>query len=343
MNSDIRPAPPALLGWIVTASAIGLAAAAVFLLIVTQDETVDALGVIRPSGDVVQVASESMGRVTTVNVRPGQHVRAGDTLFVLDDEKSREERQAAQQLLDAEQMQIAAVERMIELAAAELRASREARLLEAGAAEVAVNRTRELVAKGIESEAELQRLAARMNVVKKELEIQSKAGQVRIQDLQTRRAEHLKAAADLRAHSRVLDVDLDKAAIRAPVDGQVTWTAARHPGEWIQRGATVAHVAHRSASPVFVARIANKAIGDIAIGQNARVEIDAFPSNRHGYIHGRVAEIAPEADGDHRDYTVVIDLESRPMDRPSRLKFGMTGRAAIVTGRQRLIAQLSAR
>ena len=125
--------------------------------------------------------------------------------------------------------------------------------------------------------------------------------QRQLQDALAGRADPLQVA---EARARLAQVEaavvaaertLDAAMIVAPVDGQVIRLAARGPGQALQPGELVAEVAPAGAPLVLVARVANRDVGRVRVGQRARVKIDAYPHQRFGALAARVTYVAPDA------------------------------------------------
>ena len=94
----------------------------------------------------------------------------------------------------------------------------------------------------------------------------------------------------------------------------------------------------------ILATFANMDIGFVEIGQPANINLDAFPSERFGFVRGAVSDVAADsteaAEGDWA-FEVVIDI--LPYDQPSgaesiELKSGMTGTIDVTTGERRLIS-----
>jgi len=89
-------------------------------------------------------------------------------------------------------------------------------------------------------------------------------------------------------------------------------------------------------------------IGDIRVGDTARIKIDAYPFQKYGAAKGHIISISADAfsrksvmGGDSYYYLVRISLDDTKLDhmqRPARLLPGMTLTAEIVTGKRSVIS-----
>jgi hemolysin D len=88
------------------------------------------------------------------------------------------------------------------------------------------------------------------------------------------------------------------------------------------------------------ARLENKDIGFVEVGQTAIVKIDAFPYTRFGYMTGKVDDVSNDAVSDKRNglyFVVRIKLPSRQFrveHKLLNLTPGMEVKAEIHTGRR---------
>jgi len=94
------------------------------------------------------------------------------------------------------------------------------------------------------------------------------------------------------------------------------------------------------------ARILNKDIGFVHVGQSAAVKLEAFPFTRYGTVPGRVKSISRDAIEDKElglvyVATVTLDRASLNVEgRPVALSAGLAATADILTGRRRIISYL---
>ena len=140
-----------------------------------------------------------------------------------------------------------------------------------------------------------------------------------------------------------------QAVIRSPIDGVVTAGDVK-VGDVLEPGKPVVEIA-RQAGFRFEAAIPSEEIGHVRVGMPVRIKLDAYdlPDGTAPWT-GRSAS-SPRTRGWRRDrhgtvYTVRIATSRDEIGRGAyrgRVKLGMTGRAEIVTGRDRLLTLLVGR
>jgi HlyD family secretion protein len=133
------------------------------------------------------------------------------------------------------------------------------------------------------------------------------------------------AARQAEANLALLDVQLAKLSVYAPVDGTVI-SRNVEPGEFVQPGATVLSLADLSSLTITV-YVPEDRYGEISLGQSAGVNVDSFPGEK---FEAQVSYIANTAEYTPRNvqtvegrsatvYAVKLKLE----DPEGRLKPGM--------------------
>ncbi|HET7011897.1 MAG TPA: efflux RND transporter periplasmic adaptor subunit [Anaerolineales bacterium] len=134
-------------------------------------------------------------------------------------------------------------------------------------------------------------------------------------------AAHARAEVDL----QTLDLQLEKLTIRAPMDGVVI---ARHiqPGEVLVAGSQALSIGQLDRLTITVF-LPEDRYGEVSIGDEATVTVDAFPGV---VFHASVVRIADEAEYTPRNVqtdegrrTTVFAVELRVEDTQGRLKPGM--------------------
>ncbi|HSE93630.1 MAG TPA: efflux RND transporter periplasmic adaptor subunit [Methylomirabilota bacterium] len=272
----------------------------------------------RIEGRITTLTPKSSARVTTLHIDEGQPVRAGDLLATLDDRAQRERVNAAQQYLDvlverlrAADTELAMTERQVSLqieqAEAALREA-DARLQRARTSELQARRdaqraailvAKELIAAQV---AEHARLQADLEVeavreaeealarTRKQLE-QARLGP---QQVAARRAERdalerqrRQAQAQLAEQASVV-TDF---AIRSPIAGRVL-TRTIEVGERVEAGTPLFTLVDLDRLYVKI-YVPEPSIGKVALGQEARVYVDAHPGRPFA---ARVSKVAQEAE-----------------------------------------------
>jgi HlyD family secretion protein len=132
---------------------------------------------------------------------------------------------------------------------------------------------------------------------------------------------HISAA---KSQYELAQARLEQAAIRAPTQGVVS-AIQIDPGEWAVPGAATVTLLDVSRWRVETKNVSELQIGRVEIGQEARVQVNAF---RDETLRGRVIAIAPEAVVQQGDitYTLIIALDPCQLN----LRPGMTAQVEIL-------------
>lgn len=271
----------------------------------------------RIEGSVATVASKYQGRIEEILVREGETVQEGNVLLRLESvvarAQVRQAESAVQALfsrLRAIQTELRILEEDIPLNIGKARAAveqAEARLEEArvreGQAErdaarftelyeedtVAEQRAEEAVTAWEVAESRLNGAEKDLNRAERELD-QAMVGKQRIQakqeEIESVRAEIEQARARLEEAASVLD-DL---TIRAPVTGTLT-SRLVEKGETVSPGGALYEMVNLQ-NLYLKAYVPETQIGKVALGQEARIYVDAFPDT---FFPSRIGYIASEA------------------------------------------------
>lgn len=117
--------------------------------------------------------------------------------------------------------------------------------------------------------------------------------------------------------------DLEKTRIKAPFGGMVSDLKVQ-VGEWVREGGVVAELIDLDTVHV-TADVAERYIGLVQVGQEARVRVDAYPEKR---FPGRVFAVVPQARSQARSFPVKIAVQN-----PGHvLRSGMFARADFAIG-----------
>jgi HlyD family secretion protein len=122
-----------------------------------------------------------------------------------------------------------------------------------------------------------------------------------------------------------LELQLQAAVLRAPFDGVIS-AVYLHVGEWGAPTVAVLEVVDTSRWYVETRNVSELRIGQVRLGQEAMVHINAFPDSE---LSARVSAISPVAVVQQGDTTYTLILELAPTDL--QLWPGMTARAVIRT------------
>ncbi len=250
----------------------------------------------RLEGDTITVATKIAGRVETLYFREGDEVRAGALLAKLSSDELLARLKAA------------------EAAIAEAKANlEETRSLLTEAQAVLAQNKRDL--------KRFQRLYKKELVPKIRLEEAQLAYERALAQAESlnQRMQAVKAAIKrLKAQRQEVLALLKDTEIRAPAKGVIIRKVA-NLGEVLSSGGTIALMVDLDAL-YLKAYVPEKEIGQVALGQEARIYIDSFP---HRFFKGRVGYIAKRAEFTPKEvqtkearvkqvYAVKIYLEENP-------------------------------
>lgn len=239
--------------------------------------TVNAPGTIEPKTKVA-ISAQVSARITALPFREGESVRAGEVIVRLDSRDSAAALESAQARLKGEQ--------------AQLEGARAARVQ----AEAEARRARELFASKDLSQADLDRAEA----------------------------EYLRAEAAVRAAEQAIEAaranivraerDLDNCTITSPIDGTIT-KLNNEVGELVlgtfnNQGPVIIEIADLSVM-LMKARVDETNIAPVAIGQRAKIYINAHPGQ---VFEGRVERVGLKRliDRDQTGYFEVEVLVDKP-------------------------------
>lgn len=112
--------------------------------------------------------------------------------------------------------------------------------------------------------------------------------------------------------------------VRAPVDGIVQELAVTTPGQSIGSNQPIMKLVPTGGGLVIEARVDNQDVGDVRVGQDARVKVRAFDFLRYGTLAGRVERIAADASVDPESgtypYRIIVRTDAADLgEGPHRL------------------------
>jgi multidrug resistance efflux pump len=132
--------------------------------------------------------------------------------------------------------------------------------------------------------------------------------------------------------------DRDESVVRAPSAGVVTQVAVR-TGDVVEPGRPLLALAEQKGFRAD-ASVSAADIGHLRPGMKARVSLDAFDSSLYGSMEGTVTFVSPDVQllgGRGPVFGVRMTLDRPELRGGARVKLGMTGRADILAGRERLL------
>lgn len=243
------------------------------------DEVVSATGQLESTAGRVDVKSPVGGKIARLLVRDGVKVRKGELLLVMDTDLAKERIAESDSLISLEReglrRQLSSLEEQLRL----------------------VDRQ---IATQLEITTEYENLAKTGGVAR----IQALQQRDRLIQLETQRSTTLDTMQRSRVESektiRQILTQLKEAVVQkryqnltAPSDG-VVFDLKVQPDGVVQEGAVLMTLVPQGGLRATV-NISNKDIGFVKIGQEARVRVDAYPSNRYGELQGKVKLVAADA------------------------------------------------
>ena len=235
--------------------------------------------------DKVAVSAEVGGQIVSVAVREGQQVKAGDLLFTVDPEPYRIQIAQADAAIATAQANATALASSSELSGADVAAARE----DIGFAQATFERQRALWTRGFTTKAAYDAAQHQVAQARQELRLAEAKGDEARARLSTGAQVPgvLPAIAAAQAQRRAAQLNLARAEVRAPMDGRITQADRLLIGQQVASGLPVVTIVANAQSYVE-ANFKETELGEMQIGQCARIEFDAYPDVR---LKGHVASI----------------------------------------------------
>ncbi len=347
------------------------------------DIVVNASGKIIPSGRTKEIASVDVAKVVALHVEDGQTVRAGEDLIDLDADASNAELDKATADATAARLQEATARALIaavnhrapprlppipgtprsvwrsaqaQLAAQYQDVIAQLRRLDSDIADyreelpLATQRARDDAALAKDHDVSthdwLKREQARVDLAGKLADAVNQRTTLIADTKQTAYASltaATKALADAEAEIAKAAAQSGLMTLTAPVDGTVQQLTVHTVGGVVPAAQTLMVIVPRQPRIEVDARIADKDIGFIRVGQRASVKIDAFDYTRYGAVPAHVTEVSQDAIRTKTGglvYTVRLLLAKSTIfvdGRAMPLSPGMAVKVGIRTGKRRII------
>ncbi|HKL45280.1 MAG TPA: HlyD family efflux transporter periplasmic adaptor subunit [Roseovarius sp.] len=154
----------------------------------------------------------------------------------------------------------------------------------------------------------------------------------RMQALSEQQAE----LAQVRQQLRVRAAQVQRAELRAPMEGIVNRVVVRTAGGVIAPGGPILEIIPLDDAPVVAGRIKPQDIGPVFVGMRASVKLTAFDYRDYGSLAGAVIHVSadtvtdPEKNDPEPYYEIVVELDSQTLTGPKGEVFIRPGMQATV-------------
>ncbi len=209
----------------------------------------------------------------------------------------------------------------------------------------------------IDSQREVNRLEGELNSVKAQVSEANNAlseAQSRLQTLAAKtKDEALKELEEVETQIAEnkeilskLEGRVDRQSIRAPVRGLVKGLRVNTIGGVIGAGEPIMEIVPLDSTLVVEARILPREIGNLRVGQPARIKVSAFDFSRHGVLEGELEFLSATTFADENNQSfykgrIKLDKDHVGADPARNLILpGMTVEADIITGKKSILAYL---
>ncbi len=131
--------------------------------------------------------------------------------------------------------------------------------------------------------------------------------------------------------------------ILSPIDGTVHNLRKYTIDSYIKAGEVMMQILPKNSPLEVEAKVLNKDIGFIQVGQKINFKVDSFPYTKYGYIQGTIKKIEKAAIQDEKlgdIYPAIVELDKNVIKVDGKLASlipGMTGIVDIQTGKRQMI------
>jgi len=270
--------------------------------------TVQASGIIRPLSERTEIKSAVSGRLTEINIKEGDFVNIGDTLFKIDSdkiglsieeivielEKQREYVSDLNILLNKNRGVVSSTLYRSQNASYRNKLSE----LEAreSTAKKSYARATELYKKSVIALAEMEKEEQNYTTIKNEIALSTSEQRAKWEDDQNRYQISIR---ELDNRLEQFKKDITFYAVLSPVEGTVEQFSGTYIGSFVAAGNSLAIISPDTDLQVE-SYVRPKDIGYIKMNDMARIQVDAFPYTEWGMLSGRTVEISD-------DYLLVND------------------------------------
>ena len=244
-------------------------------------------------GDISVISPLIEGKVATVTVGDNQAVKTGDVLLTIEDSDYRAKVAQAEAQVAAAAASISTIDSQIawqQSKIAEIQAQQRSADAELSRAKTVYDRYKKMILDKVIGTQELDEATAsylKAQAAISETTAQLGAEQTQLGVYQASRKEAEAKQAEAEANRRLAEIDLDRAVIRAPIDGVVGNRSVRI-GQYVKAGTQLLSLV--PADVHVVANFKETQLDRMRPGQQVEVSVDAFPSQK---LLGTVESFAP--------------------------------------------------
>ncbi|MEK5326125.1 HlyD family efflux transporter periplasmic adaptor subunit [Aeribacillus sp. FSL M8-0254] len=146
---------------------------------------------------------------------------------------------------------------------------------------------------------------------------------------------------------KLLDLQIKKHEIKAPVSGQINIKNNVSVGEHLQPGVEILDIVPLTDKKVVEILVDSNKISGLKIGQKVRYNFYNLPNNKSGYLEGKIIHINPDAtftQNGEKFHLIKASIEEKPLYNYKGdklyLKNGMSTDVSIITDNKRIIYYL---
>lgn len=262
------------------------------------ETTLELSGVLVPV-QTVDISSKISGKVVSLGYNVGGAVKAGDILIQLDTDT-----------LNAQLLQAEASLQSAEAAAESAGNQTSLARINLDAAQKLYDRTKVLSESGVVSQSQMDDITDKLNIAQNQFENASGPAQAQAQA----------AISTARANIRNLQVQIDNATIRSPLDGILT-TQSVNVGQVVSPGVAVISIVDISTLKLK-STVNQDLLPLLSVGQEMDITVDSYPDHK---LNGIVSSIGPIAVNTGEVFPLEITINNN-----SSLTAGLSARAAMI-------------
>ncbi len=273
------------------------------------ETTLELSGVLVPV-QTVDIASKISGKVVNLGFNVGSAVKAGDVLIQLDTDT-----------LSAQLMQAEAGLQSAAAAAESVQNQASLAKINLDVAQKLYDRTKVLYQSGVVSQSQMDDVTDKLNIAQNQFENTSGPAQDQAQA----------AISTARANIRNIQVQIDNATIRSPIDGYVT-NQSVNIGQVVSIGVSVISIVDTSTLKLK-STVSQDLLPLLSVNQEMDITVDSYPDSR---FKGTISSIGPIAVSTGEVFPLEITINNN-----GSLTAGLSAHAAMITNVKGIVVPAS--